>query len=316
MSGSVDHDDDRLVVIEPARVTIDTPGLVSLCEHGSMTSKGDGVRISPTAHYTGHTWVHHGMSDRHLDTSTGWVLFHGLRPVNRTLSILGQPTVDGFLLTRHRVIDAELRAAIDDGTITQIVEVACGLSPRGLTFRREYGDRITYVEADLPEMAELKRRRLRSVGALGDRHRVETVDALVDHGPLSIEELASRLDPAEGTAIITEGLVNYFDRPTAQSMFERFATALVDFPRALYLTDVYLHDDVQNPMIRFFAMGLSAFVRGSVYVFDETPDEMVRAVQRAGFTHVDVLHGSEHPAAGRRAGDPGAAIVRIVRAIC
>lgn len=279
-----------------------------------MTATGDGVRISPTAHYTGHTWVHHGMSDPHLDTAAGRVLFHGLRPLDRTLSLLRQPTVGGFLLSRHGVIDAELRAAIDDNGVTQIIEIACGLSPRGLVFCREYGDRITYVEADLPEMAELKRRRLASAGVLGDRHRVVPVDALADDGPLGIGELVKTLDPTRTTVIIAEGLINYFDRATVQAMFERFASALAGFPRSLFLTDVYLRDDVHNPLVRFFTVGLAVFVRGSVHVFDDTPQEMVRAVKGAGFTDVDVLHVSEHPGAGRRARDPGAAMVRIIRA--
>jgi len=51
-----------------------------------------------------------------------------------------------------------------------VIEVAAGLSPRGWRFRRRYGDRLTYVEADLPAMAARKRGALERMGSLGDRH--------------------------------------------------------------------------------------------------------------------------------------------------
>lgn len=285
-----------------------------MCNSDPMTTSGQGARITPTAHYTGHTWVHHGMSDRHLDTTTGRLLHQGLRPLDMTLSFLGQPTVDGFLVARHRLIDAELRRAIDAGVVSQIIEVACGLSPRGLVFSRDYADRITYVEADLPGMADLKRRRLAAASSLGENHRVVELDALATDGPNSILEVARGLDPTRGTAIVTEGLINYFDRATAQSMFERFAAALNGFPNGLFLTDVYLRDYVGHPLVRFFTMGLSLFVRGRVHVFDDTVEEMARAVESAGFSNAEVLDVGGHPAVGDLSNDRGASIVRVVRA--
>ena len=45
-----------------------------------------------------------------------------------------------------------------------MVEVAAGLSPRGWRFANRFGDRITYVEADLPGMLANKRRILAELG--------------------------------------------------------------------------------------------------------------------------------------------------------
>lgn len=280
-----------------------------------MPSDRDAAQISPTAHYTGHTWVHHGMSDPALATPLGLVLFHGLRPLDRTLHVLGQPTVDGFLLARHRAIDAHLRAAIDDGCVTQIVEVACGLSPRGLRFHREYGDSIVYIEADLPTMARLKRRQLRHAGSLGDSHRVVAVDALADEGSDSLVELMEALDPQRGTAIITEGLVNYFDQATAEAMFGRFARALAPFPTGLFLTDLYLAGDNDHLLVRLFSAGLAVFVRGRVHVYYSDADEVVGVMREAGFVTATAERASDHPAAGRAGRDPAASMVRIVRAV-
>ena len=77
--------------------------------------------------------------------------------------------------------------------MTQVVEVACGLSPRGWRFAQRYGERITYVEADLPGMAARKRAALDRIGCLSDHHRVVAVDALRDDGPDSLATLAETL---------------------------------------------------------------------------------------------------------------------------
>lgn len=286
-----------------------------VCDDWPMHHDRDAAQISPTAHYTGQTWLHHGMSDPALATLLGLILFHGLRPLDRTLHVLGQPTVDGFLLARHRAIDAHLRSVIEDGSVTQIVEVACGLSPRGLRFHREYGDSILYVEADLPGMARLKRRQLREAGSLGEYHRVMEVDALADEGSDSLAELMATLDPHRGTAIITEGLINYFDQATAEAMFARFARALEPFPTGLFLTDLYLAGDNDHILVRLFSAGLAVFVRGRVHVFYSDENEVVRAMQEAGFGAATAERASDHPAAGKAGRDPAASMVRVVRAV-
>lgn len=274
-----------------------------------------GARISPTAHYTGQTWVHHGMSDPSLATSTGRLLYAGLRPLDRTLSLLGQPTLDGFLLARHRTIDAYLEQAIEDGSVSQVIELACGLSPRGLRFHRRYGDRITYIEADLSGMAALKRRQLQRSASLTESHRVVTIDALTDDGSDSLAQLTAAMDRNRGTALLTEGLVNYFDQRTAESMFARFARALEPFPTGLYLTDLYLSGDNDKPLVRVFSTALSVFVRGSVHTFYPDPQAAEDALTDAGFNAVTIQLAADNPAAGRAGRDPGASLVRIARAM-
>ena len=56
--------------------------------------------------------------------------------------MLGRGTLEGYLLARHRAIDALLERAIDQHGVTQVMEVACGLSPRGWRFARRYGERL------------------------------------------------------------------------------------------------------------------------------------------------------------------------------
>ncbi len=111
---------------------------------------------------------------------------------------LGGASLEYYLLARHLAIDKLLEQAIEEHGITQVIEVAAGLSPRGWRFTQRYGDGITYIEADLPEMAARKRHALEQMNSLSETHRVEEVDALRDDGPDSIGALADRVAPASG----------------------------------------------------------------------------------------------------------------------
>lgn len=278
------------------------------------SSSGGTERISPTAHYTGQTWLHHGLSDPALGTSTGRALFYGLAPAQTILSTFGAPTIDGFLLARHQAIDSLLRDAIEDGSVSQVVELACGLSPRGLRFSRHYGERITYVEADLTDMARLKSDRLERAGLVSTTHRVTTVDVLAEDGSECIADVLESLDLDRGTAVITEGLMNYFAQPQAEQVFSRIAAGLSRFPSGLFLSDLFLAGENNNPIAKAFEFCLGVFVRGSVHLYYDDENTVVSAMIESGFTYasaeraVDVLAGTDLRI------DPASKLVRIVRA--
>src|SRR4051812_37384532 len=183
----------------------------------------DSAGISPTAHYTGHVWNRNGLSHPQLGTREGRVFFDVLAPTMTVSRLLGGPTLEGVLLARHRIIDDLLARAIDEGRVSQVVEVACGMSPRGWRFAQRYGERIVYVEADLPDMAERKREALERMDSLSAGHRVVEIDALRDDGPRSLAELAGTLQPERGLAIVTEGLLTYFADDDVLGMWRRFA---------------------------------------------------------------------------------------------
>jgi O-methyltransferase involved in polyketide biosynthesis len=222
--------------------------------------------ISPTAHYTGYVWFAHGQSHEAFATTRGRVMYQALRGANVVARAVGGPSLEGMLLARHRLIDLELARAIDAGEIGQVIEVAAGLSPRGWRFARRYGDKLTYVEADLPGMLANKRAVLADLGGESPHHRTIEIDALADAGPTSIDAVCAMLDPAIGTAIVTEGLINYFDRATVIGIWTRFARALARFPRGLYLSDLIIEDGNRGPIVQGFSWLLAAFVRGRVHV--------------------------------------------------
>lgn len=257
----------------------------------STADSSDSARISPTAHYTGYTWLAHGLSHPAFATPTGQFLYRALAPANKLMSAAGQPTLSGFLLARHQLIDSLLHAAIERGELGQIVEVACGLSPRGWRFASRYGDRLDYVEADLPGMAAKKRAILAKAGAGGPHHRVVEIDATADSGPTSIDAIAAELDPTRGTAIITEGLLNYFDPAAVAKMWRRFAHALQKFPHGLYLSDLHLGESA-GPIERLFAGVLGVFVRGRIHFHFEDSRAAERELGIAGFARAELLDPS------------------------
>jgi O-methyltransferase involved in polyketide biosynthesis len=270
--------------------------------------------ISPTAHYTGYVWFAHGHSHEAFATRTGRVMYQALRAPNAIALRTGLPTLEGMLLARHRLIDLRLEQAIEAGEVSQIVEVACGLSPRGWRFAQRYGDAITYIEADLPGMLANKRRILRALGGETKHHTTHEVNALTDDGPTSIDAICASLDPTKGTAIITEGLVNYFDRETVIAMWSRFSRALARFPRGLYYSDLILREANTGSLVTGFAWLLSAFVRGKVHLHFTTPGEAESALRTTGFDAIlldprDLEH--ELPGLERA----GAARVKIIEAI-
>ncbi|HAJ42199.1 MAG TPA: methyltransferase, partial [Alcanivorax sp.] len=180
----------------------------------------DTSSISFTALYTGQVWVRNGLSEPFFQTRSGALLYGAMSP----MEALGKRVLGGnirtFLLQRHHLIDARLEALIEQHPDLQVVEIACGLSPRGCRFRQRFPS-ITYVEADLPDMADRKRRLLAAKGFLSATHRVAPVNILAEDGPDSVAALLDGLDPARPVAVITEGLINYFSLDTVTPFWGR-----------------------------------------------------------------------------------------------
>ena len=270
--------------------------------------------ISPTAHYTGYVWYAHGHSHEAFATRTGRLMYHALRGPNAVAHAVGLPTLEGMLLARHRLIDLRLGQAIEAGEVSQVVEVAAGLSPRGWRFRQRYGDQITYVEADLPAMIANKRRVLAELGGETPHHRTVEIDALRDDGPTSIGAICATLDPNRGTAIITEGLINYFDRSLVVAMWRRFARVLAGFPHALYLSDIILRHNNQGPFVTGFGVLLGVIVRGRVSLDFSNADDVEATLAAAGLDGV-VLDPRDFAFEIDNLETAGAGRVRIIEAV-
>ncbi len=264
--------------------------------------------ISPTAHYTGYVWAHHGLGDPALATPEGRVM-HGLGQLLLTpVELLGGPTLEHFLLARHRIIDHLLDEEIASGAVGQVVELACGMSPRGLDMVRRHPG-ISYVEVDLPAMAARKRSALEQIGTDSSRHRVAAADVLSD----ALDAVFDRLDRAIGVAVVTEGLLNYFPTEQVVRLWSRLADELGSFPQGLYLSDLHLASRTGLPD-RLFAAGLGLAVRGRLHF--HFPDEAAAkdVLRTSGFGTARLHAPSEYAEVLPGMTTAGADRVRVVEA--
>jgi len=257
--------------------------------------------ISPTALYTGTVWRRNGLSHPAFATFAGTALWTGLVGPRRAASLLGAPDLDALLLARHHSIDTLLEQAIDSGEVSQVVEIAAGLSPRGWRFSSRYGSDLTYVETDLPGMTRRKEDLLTRAELMGPGHRVRVLDAFEPTGPNSLDALADELDPEQGTAVITEGLINYFPMSHVVTLWNSVGSTLHRFPRGLYLSDLHL-DQAPGAVTATAKFLITAFVRGNVYLHFDSEQDAITALQEAGFDDAELLLPSSFegvsPAAG------------------
>ena len=278
-----------------------------------MSSDTSTERISPTAYATGYMWYRLGMSHPALATAEGkrldfafGLLMYGIKRVNGT-------SFDALMITRHKGIDARLARAIDEGRIGQVIEIAAGLSPRGINFSKRYGNKIMYIETDLPAMAATKRKLLADANLLSDHHQVLELDALSEKGPNSLAALVKTLDPTVGTAIITEGLMSYLDGDTARSVWRRFARTLKKFPHGLYLADTYMRRENASGA-KVFGTMLGRFVKGRIHVHFESASEAIQTLRNAGFRTTAVHEARDIPETLEISKVKGSERVRVLEA--
>jgi O-methyltransferase involved in polyketide biosynthesis len=199
----------------------------------------DSTGISFTALYTGAVWHRHGLSDDVLATAQGRWLYHLMTPFEAVSKAVVGGNLRTFLLQRHLIIDHLIGQAIDRG-VTQILEIACGMSPRGIRLRQQY-PQVHMAEADLPAMATRKASHLLVSGHLGARHQLMPIDILATSGEHSLETVMARtFDNQEPVVVITEGLTSYFSLPVISGFWQRLAALVQQRPGSVYLSESYL----------------------------------------------------------------------------
>lgn len=271
-------------------------------------------KISPTAYATGYMWYRLGLSHQALATPRGRRLDSMLRMLATGPRLIGGVSFDDLMLTRHKGIDNLLTRAIDAGRIGQVIEIAAGLSGRGLRLAGRYGEKILYLETDLPAMVATKRALLETAGLLTAKHRVAELDALADSGVRSLASIASTLDPNVGTAIITEGLMNYLDPPVARALWARIAQNLRRFPYGLYLSDAYLRSENANLFATMFRQLLAGFVGGRTHLHFASIADGLAQMREAGFQHAAIHDPRSLPETSVIAQRRGGRHVRILEA--
>lgn len=225
-------------------------------------------------------------------------MLYGLAEIARTIATPLLPDViryaQEYLVVRHYVYEERLRQLAPDF----VLEVGAGLSPRGLTVAREW-PQLTYVEADLPQMVEEKRRRLDQTSIPANYH-LTTID-LLGTG------LALPVQPHAGQRVlaITEGVTDYLSMEEKVVAWRNLSSFLRDCGGGTYLCEIHpVSQYADSPGVAQFAMRtIGALVGGLPFegrIF-ECPEDAMAVLQQCGFEDATVLdaarlnHSRHHP---------------------
>ena len=240
--------------------------------------------ISFTAHYTGYIWYSMGISHPVFATRKGKFLAKVLHP----LESWAEKHVGGSMRTtlkqRHSIIDDQLTQLIQQHPDLQILEIACGLSPRSWNFRQKF-PQITYRELDLPDMAKIKTRALQKLDS--EAPEVLTADIFTH----DFEKIFHTFDSKRPLVIISEGLINYFDKTLLNKLLQGMTEYGQDFTELHYLTDIY-PEPVKNKLANFIWSSsklLKVMSRSSFTFHFINPPEVQSFFSHAGFNTVDVI---------------------------
>ncbi|PKF35729.1 class I SAM-dependent methyltransferase [Acinetobacter proteolyticus] len=240
--------------------------------------------ISFTAHYTGYIWYQMGISHPALATAKGKTLAALVHPIESWAEKYVGGSMRTTLKQRHSMLDNQLKELIEQHPELQVLEIACGLSPRGWWFRQHYPN-ITYRELDLPDMAATKQAALQQIENNVDE--ILSVDLFTEAFAAAFEVF----DPQRPLVIISEGLINYFEKPMLQQLIQAIANYGQGFKALHYLTDIY-PEPTQNKLatIIWNSSRLLKWMSRSAFSFHfQTPAEIEQFFQEAGFNQVDVL---------------------------
>lgn len=240
--------------------------------------------ISFTAHYTGYIWYSMGISHPVFATSKGKFLAKVLHP----LESWAEKHVGGSMRTtlkqRHSIIDDQLTQLIQQHPDLQILEIACGLSPRSWNFRQKF-PQITYRELDLPDMAKIKTQALQKLDS--EAPEVLTADIFTH----DFEKIFHTFDSKRPLVIISEGLINYFDKTLLNKLLQGMTEYGQDFTELHYLTDIY-PEPVKNKLANFIWSSsklLKVMSRSSFTFHFINPQQVQSFFSHAGFNTVDVI---------------------------
>ena len=240
--------------------------------------------ISFTAHYTGYIWYQMGISHPVFATKKGKKLAALAHPIESWAEKYVGGSMRSTLKQRHTMLDHYLKNLIQQHHDLQVLEIACGLSPRGWWFRQHYPE-ICYRELDLPDMAAIKQSALQQIES--NVEDVLCVDLFTD----AFASVFEQFDRQRPLVIISEGLINYFDKPLLLQLLKAITNYSQGFKALHYLTDIY-PEPTQNKLatVIWNSSRLLKWVSRSAFSFHfKTPAEVENFFHQAGFKQVNII---------------------------
>lgn len=247
------------------------------------------ARISFTAHYTGYVWFKNGLGHPAFITKKGRRLYQVVSQAEKFARPFVGIDIETTLLQRHQVINDQIHQLIEQHKVTQILEIACGLSPRGLLLKKRYPSGLKYVEADLPAMSEHKKQLLQACNAISPEHYTVTINALASNGEDSIDAILKKhFDPTQPIIIITEGLINYFNEALVRDLWQRLGQSMQRFPKAFYLADIYIQT-LKHPLATLGKNILKWSTQSNFHYLFDSDATLKKQLQFAGLTAIDII---------------------------
>lgn len=237
------------------------------------------ARISPTALYTGEVWARHGRSFPELSNPIGAIFYNAMQPAMMSSRWLGGPTLQDFLLARHDLIDAHVASQVEQAGVEHVIEIAAGMSPRGMRFIKTHPS-VHYLEADLPSMIAIKRKHLKAHLKSNPRHRVFSVDAFAQDGPHSLNALFDQVPQGKPVVVVTEGLLNYFDRESVEMLLGKLSVLFQSRPGSSYVSDLHLKMRNSGVLAESFKHALGLFVQGRVHLHYADEEDLFNSLEK------------------------------------
>ncbi|WP_349927595.1 class I SAM-dependent methyltransferase [Acinetobacter sp. A1-4-2] len=245
--------------------------------------------ISFTAHYTGYIWYTMGISHPVFATSKGKMLAKLLHPLESWAEKFVGGSMRTTLKQRHHMIDQHLIQLIEQHPDLQVLEIASGLSPRGWNFRQKF-PHIDYRELDLPDMAKVKTEALKQIDA--NSPEVLSVDLFT----ADFEQAFHVFDPNRPLMVISEGLINYFNKDMLLQLLKAIHHYGENFRELHYLTDIY-PEPIKNKLANFIwaCSKLLKWMSKSAFSFHFiNPQQAQDFFQQAGFEQVSILQPQQY----------------------
>ncbi|MDI6797984.1 MAG: class I SAM-dependent methyltransferase [Desulfatibacillaceae bacterium] len=248
----------------------------------------DTSQIGITAHHTAFTWYKNGLSHPALATGRGRALFLAAAPwMWLGKNLLGITDIETYLLQRHILMDHLMDRAVEDKKPVQVLELACGLSPRGWRFLSRHKNKaVRYVETDLPGMAARKKEILNQAGLLQSAHSIAALNILAEDGPESLEQVCSKhIEAGCRTIVVTEGLINYFPLPVVEKLWQRIAAALKRQGEGIYIADnmTLPQNGLAKAVIKPFRSIIETLAGGRTHLHFADDGDAIASLSACGF---------------------------------
>ncbi|HSX25103.1 MAG TPA: class I SAM-dependent methyltransferase [Candidatus Andersenbacteria bacterium] len=206
--------------------------------------ESDFVKVGPTAYHQAEYRVIYGIpySKEILEQMSK----HNLS----TMNIPGRDFIIPAFEARYKGTDEVLKSYIEDSYITQILELASGMSPQGMIYAKTY-PHVTYVETDLDYMVEIKENIVRTIlGSVPQNLHVVQANCLdLD----SLERGLQTFDPLKPVVVFHIGLISYLTIDEKKILAQNIRHILSKFGGVWITPDLAMHNKRRMGMYRDLA---------------------------------------------------------------